>query len=186
MSGITPSATVGPFFLFGLVPSSLGGVDVVANDLVTPDAGGERIRITGKVLDGGGVPVPDAMVEIWQADASGRYAGATGSARPNTSFKGFGRAATDADGAYAFTTIKPGAIAGGAAPHIAVNVFARGILKQMVTRIYFADEPANAADPILALVPAERRDTLLARRSGDTYTFDIHLQGERETVFFEA
>lgn len=195
MPGITPSATVGPFFLFGLVPSSIGGTDIITNNLVTPDTGGERIRIEGRVLDGDGVVIPDAMIEIWQADAAGRYAGAAdGNARSNASFKGFGRVPTDAQGRFRFDTIKPGRVAGpnGAmqAPHVAVNVFSRGVVKQMVTRIYFSDEAANASDPILALVPPERRTTLIAERTGNGadigYRFDIHLQGETETVFFEA
>jgi len=195
MPGITPSATVGPFFLFGLVPSSIGGTDVISNNLVTPDASGERIGIEGRVLDGDGIAVADAMIEIWQADAAGRYASAAdGRALSNTAFKGFGRAATDADGRFRFETIKPGPVPGpnGAlqAPHIAVNVFSRGVLKQMVTRIYFSDEAANGSDPILALVPPDRRPTLIATRetSGGEpkYRFDIRLQGEGETVFFEV
>jgi protocatechuate 3,4-dioxygenase alpha subunit len=194
MAGITPSSTVGPFFLFGLVPSTMGGTDVVTNNLLTPDAAGERIRIEGCVFDGDGVALPDALIEIWQADAQGRYAHAAGQApRPNTAFKGFGRSATDSEGMFRFDTIKPGAVPGpnGAmqAPHILANVFARGVLKQMVTRIYFSDEPANASDPVLALAPEERRATLIAVRTpGDParYRFDIHLQGDRETVFFEA
>jgi len=193
VAGITPSATVGPFFLFGLIPSTYGGTDCVTNDLVTPDASGEKIRLEGRVLDGDGVAVPDAMLEIWQADAVGRYAhaGYTG-ALQNAAFKGFGRAATDAEGCFWFATIKPGPVPGlnGAsqAPHIAVNVFARGVVKQMVTRIYFPEEPGNANDAILNLVPAERRATLIARREAGTatYRFDVRLQGEGETVFFEA
>ena len=195
MAGITPSSTVGPFFLFGLVPSSIGGTDLVLGNLVTPDAAGERIRIEGCVFDGDGETVPDAVIEIWQADGAGRYAHAERQGvRPNTAFRGFGRAATDADGRFRFDTVKPGAVADHAgakhAPHIVANVFARGVLKQMVTRIYFSDEVANAADPVLALVPEDRRATLIAQRrnaNGQTvYRFDIHLQGEHETVFFEA
>ncbi|HEX2215952.1 MAG TPA: protocatechuate 3,4-dioxygenase subunit alpha [Xanthobacteraceae bacterium] len=194
MAGITPSSTVGPFFLFGLVPSTIGGTDVVSNDLVTPDASGTRIRIEGSVFDGDGATVPDALIELWQADAAGRYAHAgREGARRNTAFRGFGRAATDESGRYRFDTIKPGPVPGpnGAmqAPHIIVNVFARGVLKQMVTRIYFSDEEANASDPVLALVPEDRRSTLIATQGdgvGRAYAFDIHLQGERETVFFEA
>jgi protocatechuate 3,4-dioxygenase alpha subunit len=194
MSGITPSATVGPFFLFGLVPSSLGGTDIITSNLTTPDAVGERIRITGRVLDGDGAVLPDALVEIWQADGQGRYAQRTrDGARPNTAFKGFGRSATDNDGRYFFDTVKPGAVAGpnGAsqAPHVNVTVFARGMLMHVVTRIYFADEAGNGTDPILALVPADRRGTLIAAREGGTpptYRFDIRLQGDGETVFFEA
>jgi protocatechuate 3,4-dioxygenase, alpha subunit len=196
--GITPSATVGPFFLFGLVPSTMGGRDIVTNNLLTPDVSGERIRIEGIVYDGDGTPVPDALIEIWQADAAGRYASASAAqARPNTAFKGFGRCPTNETGAFSFDTVKPGAVPGpnGAvqAPHIAVNVFARGVVKQMVTRIYFSDEAANASDPVLGLIPPERRATLVAQRRGDAssteaacYRFDIRLQGDNETVFFEA
>jgi protocatechuate 3,4-dioxygenase alpha subunit len=192
MSGITPSSTVGPFFLFGLVPSSMGGTDVVTANLVTPDVSGERIRIEGRVLDADGTAVPDALVEIWQADAQGRYPSA--GARSNTAFKGLGRCPTDAEGRYGFDTIKPGGVAGPdgttQAPHILVNLFARGVLKQMVTRIYFADEAANGTDAILALVPQDRRATLIAQRSEragvPVYTFDFRLQGEDETVFFAA
>lgn len=195
MSTITPSATVGPFFLFGLVPSTLGGTDLITNNLVTPDVSGERLRIEGRVLDGDGAAVPDALIEIWQADGAGRYAHAQdGRARPNTSFRGFGRAATDDQGRYAFETVKPGAVVGPngtlQAPHVLVNLFARGLLTHLTTRIYFADEPANATDAILELVPEERRRTLVARREdrngAPVYAFDFVLQGEDETVFFEA
>jgi protocatechuate 3,4-dioxygenase alpha subunit len=198
MPGITPSATVGPFFLFGLVPSTMGGRDIVTNNLLTPDVSGERIRIDGMVYDGDGVPVPDALIEIWQADGAGRYASAAeAEARSNTAFKGFGRCPTDAAGAFAFDTVKPGPVPGpeGAtqAPHIAVNVFARGVVKQMVTRVYFSDDGSNVSDPVLGLVPPERRGTLIAERHGGDstpgvtlYRFDIRLQGENETVFFEA
>ena len=195
MGGVTPSSTVGPFFLFGLVPSSAGGVDLVTNRLATPDAEGERLRIEGRVLDGDGVPIPDALVEIWQADASGRYAHTNAEGqRANTAFKGFGRAPTDNDGLYWFETIRPGRVPGpegrAQAPHILLNVFARGMLRHATTRIYFSDETSNADDPILALVPADRRDTLIARRADDNgapvYRFDIRLQGENETVFFDV
>lgn len=196
MSTITPSATVGPFFLFGLLPSTYGGTDIITNDLVTPDVSGERIRIEGRVLDGDGMPVPDALLEIWQADAAGRYAHPVDNrAVPNAAFKGFGRAPTDAEGRFAFETIKPGAVPGPngrmQAPHIAVNLFSRGILKHMMTRIYFSDETAaNAADPILGLVPEDRRASLIATRAEQavkpTYRFDVRMQGEDETVFFDA
>lgn len=193
--GITPSQTVGPFFAYCLTPRGYDFSELVLNDLVTDDASGERIRIEGRVFDGDGQPVTDAMIEIWQADAQGRYAHpADGRAAPNARFRGFGRAGTDEEGRYGFTTVKPGRVPGPdgglQAPHINVHVFARGVLRHMMTRIYFADEAANEADPILALVPAERRGTLLARRDGQhdlpVYVFDIRLQGEDETVFFEA
>jgi protocatechuate 3,4-dioxygenase, alpha subunit len=196
MSGITPSQTVGPFFAYGLTPKDRGydWNEAIGNDLVTPDASGERIRIEGRVLDGDGTPVVDAMLEIWQADAAGRYAHpADRRALPNAAFKGFGRAGTDGDGRFGFATIKPGAVPGSdgtlQAPHIAVVVFSRGMLTHVFTRIYFADEAANAADPILGLVPADRRPTLIARREDHggqpTYRFDIRLQGDGETVFFD-
>ena len=195
MAGITPSQTVGPYFAYGLTPRDYDWSEAIGSDLVTPDASGERIRIEGKVFDGDGLPIPDSMIEIWQADAAGRYAHAADSReRPNSSFKGFGRCGTDAEGGYGFDTVRPGPVPGlegkAQAPHILVAVFARGMLRHLTTRIYFADEPANAADPILALVPADRRATLMAeRRGGDgrpVYVFDIRLQGEQETVFFDV
>lgn len=184
--GLTPSQTIGPFFSFSLTPGSKDRIAQLAGtDLRTEDVVGEPILIEGSVTDGAGDPVTDAMVEIWQADGAGRYPD-RGS---NTAFKGFGRAETKA-GRFAFRTVKPGATEAGA-PHIGVNVFARGMLRHMVTRIYFADEPANADDPVLKLVPKERRATLLARRDGSAdglrrYLFDIRLQGDRETVFFDV
>jgi protocatechuate 3,4-dioxygenase, alpha subunit len=196
MPGITPSQTVGPYFAYGLTPNGkYDWKDTFANNLVTPDASGERIRLEGRVFDGDGQPIGDAMLEIWQADAQGRYVSpADGRAPVNASFTGFGRVGTDKGGGYAFETIKPGAVPGpngkAQAPHIVMAVFARGMLRQSYTRIYFAGEAGNAEDPILALVPPERRDTLVAtsavRNGGPVYTFDIHMQGERETVFFEV
>lgn len=204
MSEITPSQTVGPYFAYGLAPQSrcqwspdrkvYDWKETVGANLVTPDVTGERIRIEGRVTDGDGEPINDAMVEIWQADSQGRYASPRDTrALPNTQFKGFGRSATDADGIYIFDTIKPGSVQGSdgkdQAPHIVVAVYSRGMLRQIYTRIYFADEAANASDPILALVPEERRGTLLAHKQssgGQTvYRFDIRVQGENETVFFE-
>ena len=191
--GITPSQTVGPFFHFSLTPTDQGFRGIADDNLVTPDAVGAPIRIAGRLIDGAGNPVPDAMIEIWQADGAGRYAGSE--PRANTSFKGFGRAATSKEGAFGFTTVKPGAVPGPdgrlQAPHINVGVFARGMLKRLFTRIYFEGEPGNAGDAILALVPAERRATLIARRDGISggmglYVFDIRLQGDGETVFFQA
>lgn len=184
--GITPSQTVGPFFACCLTPEAYGAPGIAGNEVATPDAPGARIRIEGRVLDGAGEPVPDAMIEIWQADGEGRYPDGAG----NAAVRGFGRAETDADGRFAFATVKPGPVPGpgGApqAPHIAVSVFARGLLNRLATRLYFPDEPGNADDPVLALVPPERRGTLVARTpSAGVYAFDIRLQGEDETVFFE-
>ena len=193
MSGITPSQTVGPYFAIALTPGDYDWAPTVGNNLVTPDASGERIAIEGRVLDGDAKPVDDALVEIWQADGAGRYAH-PGDARanPNAAFKGFGRAGTDESGRYRFFTIKPGVVPGpngSQAPHVLLAVFARGMLRHFFTRLYFSDEAGNDADPILRLVPPERRATLIARREdGGThavYRFDIRLQGENETVFFD-
>jgi protocatechuate 3,4-dioxygenase alpha subunit len=203
MSEITPSQTVGPFFAYGLAPKgrcqwdpngSYSWKETVGDNLITPDVSGAKIRIEGRVTDGDGLPINDAMLEIWQADAQGRYASpADGQARPNTRFKGFGRSATDKDGVYSFDTIKPGAVPGPngkpQAPHIVFCIFSRGMLRQVYTRAYFSDEAANAGDLILSLVPAERRGTLIAHketRGADTvYRFDIRVQGSGETVFFD-
>lgn len=191
-SGITPSQTVGPFFAYVLTPHDYALPAIVSNDLATPDAAGERIRIEGYVLDGDGEPIVDAMIEIWQADPEGRYVTTAAQPGQNTAFTGFGRSDVDSNGFYAFTTVKPGSVAGPGdtrqAPHVNVGIFARGVLRRLFTRCYFDDEPANATDPILALVPPERRATLVAARhdrAGPAYTFNIRLQGEGETVFFE-
>ncbi len=191
--GITPSQTVGPFFKYGLTP---GGQydwnDAFTSNLITADVSGERIRIEGRVFDGDGVAVPDCMLEVWQADSQGRFADPQDKrALPNAKFRGFGRCGTDNNGAYSFDTIKPGSVPDpdgkAQAPHILLAVFGRGMLRHLYTRIYFADEAANAADPVLALVPADRRATLIASRRGDgVYTLDIRLQGDGETVFFDV
>ena len=195
MSGITPSQTVGPYFEYGLTPgTSYKWNDAFGNNLVTPDVSGERIRIVGRIFDGDGKPISDSMLEIWQADSQGRFADPQDKrALPNSAFKGFGRCGTDAGGGYSFHTIKPGIVPGPGekpqAPHILLAVYARGMTQQAMTRIYFENDPANAADPILALVPSDRRSTLIAKReSGDvvTYRFDVHLQGDKETVFFDV
>lgn len=203
MSDITPSQTVGPFFAYGLTPKGRCAWDPngqyswknsVESNLVTPDASGTRIRIEGIVYDGDGAPINDCMIEIWQADSQGRYASSRDkSALPNSGFKGFGRSATDKAGLFQFDTIKPGQVAGPGgkpqAPHIVVCIFSRGMIRQVYTRLYFADDAANAADPILAMVPEDRRGTLLAHRQPGSdpvvYRFDVHVQGDNETVFFE-
>jgi protocatechuate 3,4-dioxygenase alpha subunit len=194
--GVTPSQTVGPYFKYGLTSNGeYEWNDAFSNNLVTPDAPGERIRIEGRVFDGDGALIPDCMLEIWQADAQGRFSDPQDKrALPNTSFKGFGRCGTDGNGGYAFDTIKPGQVTDPdgkpQAPHLLLAVFARGMLLHLYTRIYFDGEAANAADPVLALVPADRRTTLLAvRKSGAgnaVYVLDVHLQGDKETVFFDV
>lgn len=186
----TPSQTVGPFFHLALDRPQWA-------DLTEAGPLGERIAIAGRVTDGDGAPVADACLELWQANAAGRYnhpddARSDKPLDPN--FRGFGRVSTDADGGFRFLTIRPGAVPGRGnalqAPHISVAVFARGLLKQLHTRIYFAGEPTNVADPVLLSIddPAVRQ-TLVATRSGGPdiplWRFDIRLQGDGETAFFE-
>ena len=194
--GITPSQTVGPFFKYGLTPNGQDEWnDACTANLVTPDTSGERVRIEGRVFDGDGAPVPDCMLEVWQADAQGRFADPQDKrALPNAAFRGFGRCGTDANGAYAFDTIMPGSVPDPdgkpQAPHLLLAIFARGMLLHNYTRIYFDGEAGNAADPVMALVPADRRATLIATRETTTgnavYRFDIRLQGDDETVFFDV
>jgi protocatechuate 3,4-dioxygenase alpha subunit len=196
IQGITPSQTVGPFFKYGLTPNGhYAWNDAFTNNLVTPDVSGERIRVEGRVFDGDGQPVSDCMLEIWQADAQGRFADPQDKrALPNSAFRGFGRCGTDPDGAYAFDTIKPGSVPDpdgrAQAPHLLLAIFARGMLLHNYTRIYFDGEAANAADPVMALVPTERRGTLIAARQpgngSAVYRLDIRLQGDNETVFFDV
>ena len=193
--GITPSQTVGPYFNIGLTPGNRYGFAALAgDDLVTDDTVGDVIHIQGRVLDGNGDPVSDAMVEVWQADGAGRYPGGS-VPPPNTTFTGYGRSECDTEGRYGFRTVKPGRVVGPngtlQAPHINVGVYARGVMRRLFTRIYFDDEAANDSDAILALVPIERRGTLIARLAQTdggiaAYVFDIRLQGGDETVFFEA
>lgn len=190
----TPSQTLGPFFAYGLTPRQYGYAHhaIADSTLADPQTAGEHVRIEGRILDGAGAPIDDAMIEIWQADADGRYAGADqDEAGGPAAFAGFGRCGSNDDGGFSFTTIKPGAIGAGQAPHIGVIVQARGILNHAFTRIYFADEAeANGADPVLQSVPEDRRNTLIAARSetpaGPVYRFDIHMQGDDETVFFDV
>lgn len=194
MSGLTPSQTVGPFYAYGLTPNGqYDWVDTFTNNLLTPDVSGDRIRIAGQVFDGDGATVRDAVLEIWQADAQGRFADPQDKrALPNSAFKGFGRSGTDAEGRFSFETIKPGIVPDPdgkpQAPHIVLAVYARGLLLHLYTRIYFDDEAAkNAADPVLALVPEDRRSTLIAKRQPDgSYRFEVRLQGDNETVFFDV
>ncbi len=188
---LTASQTVGPFFAPALLRE-----DARRNVLTRPETTGERIRIEGHVLDGDGVPVPDAMVEIWQANAHGRYnhSADRGPAPLDPSFQGFGRSGTEEDGSYWFETVKPGPVPFDGerlqAPHICLTVFSRGLLNHLVTRLYFEDQPANAGDPVLQCVPDDRRATLLARRESAgamvVYRFDIVLQGANETAFFNV
>jgi protocatechuate 3,4-dioxygenase, alpha subunit len=189
MSLQTPSQTVGPFFKPALIRSG-------QESLVTPKCRGERITIEGRVLDGDAAPVGDAMIELWQANADGRYDHPDDSQEKliDRDFHGFGRAATDERGRFRFHTIKPGSVPGPAdmlqAPHINVSIFARGLLKRLITRIYFPDEPLNAADAVLNTVASERRSTLVAliedAQRPNVLRFDIVLQGENETVFFDV
>jgi protocatechuate 3,4-dioxygenase, alpha subunit len=169
----TPSQTVGPFFAIEL-PYGDGRY-------VVPEGAPGAVWLRGRVFDGEGAPVPDALVESWQADPNGQFGG---------DFRGFGRAGTDDEGRWAILTLKPGPVPGGSdeatqAPHVDLNLFARGLLHQVVTRLYFADEAqANAADPVLAGLDEPARATLLAQPSDDGYELDIHLQGSHETTFF--
>jgi protocatechuate 3,4-dioxygenase alpha subunit len=189
----TPSQTVGPYLHIGLTQGAYGRPEIFGAEVAAAGIEGNHIRIEGRVLDGEGAPMPDALVETWQADAQGRYAHpADGRPRTSNSFRGFGRCATDKDGRFYLRTIKPGRVAGPTGPqaaHINLGLFARGMQKRLFTRIYFEGDPNLGADAILALVPPERRHTLLARpdpqRSG-LYGFDIRLQGPEETVFFDA
>jgi protocatechuate 3,4-dioxygenase alpha subunit len=183
--GVTPSQTVGPYFAIGLTWDD--GQEVVSQR--TDGA----FWIRGRVFDGNGEPIPDAVIETWQADADGRFS------HPDDprgavdwgEFRGLGRCGTDHDGTYGIYTIKPGPVPGPdgstQAPHIDVTVMSRGLLARLVTRIYFPDEEAaNAADPVLASLPATAAsETLIATKTDDGYRFDVHLQGENETVFFD-
>lgn len=179
----TGSQTVGPYFRIGLIYGQ------PQNNLVNAATTGERITVTGVVLDGDGQPIQDAMLEIWHPDANGIFDHPADPLHEQADphFRGFGRLETHEAGRYEFKTIKPGG-RDGHAPYINVHIFARGMLVHAITRIYFSDEPANSDDPVLNSVEASRRATLIAVRDepGDqlTYRLDIHMQGEHETVFF--
>jgi protocatechuate 3,4-dioxygenase, alpha subunit len=193
--GQTPSQTVGPYFAYGLSAEQYGYpfTSIAGGNLVRSDTDGQRIRIEGRVIDGAGKVVDDAMLEIWQADAKGRYAHPADPRGSNASFKGFGRmgTGTDPENRFIFDTIKPGSVDSRQAPHINVIITMRGMLVHAFTRIYFSDEgAANDKDPVLNTVPANRRDTLIAKRTESqgaiVYRWDVHMQGPKETVFFDA
>jgi protocatechuate 3,4-dioxygenase alpha subunit len=172
---MTSSQTVGPFYRIGL-----------AHLYKTELAPGAPLHVRGRVFDGDGAPVPDAVLEVWQADTRGRYATTIEHELAPADFMGFGRVPTDADGCYEFRTHKPGRV-GTQAPHISLHVLMRGLLKPVHTRLYFPGEPANADDAVLARVPEARRGTLIARAAAsepNVLLWDIHMQGEHETVFF--
>lgn len=185
--GLTPSQTVGPYLAIGL----LG--ETIPNALVADDDP-RRLSIRGRLLDGAGEPVPDGMVEIWQPNAAGRFAHP---ADPRTEidleegFRGFGRSGTTTEGRFEFVTVKPGIVpwvdGRPQAPHLGVGVMARGLLKRLVTRLYFPDEAdANRVDPVLSGLDDTERETLVAHPEAGALRFDIRLQGEGETVFFLA
>ena len=185
----TPSQTVGPYLHLGLTDTRS------VSRIVGERGKGERVQLICRVLDGDGTPVPDAMIELWQADADGNYSRPddSGSAQSGPAFRGFGRMATSEDGTCRFETIKPGRVpsvdGNFQAPHINVSVLGRGLLKRLATRIYFAGEAANASDPVLALVPESRRETLVAQQDPERpggWRFDVRLCGESETVFFDV
>jgi protocatechuate 3,4-dioxygenase alpha subunit len=170
----TGSQTVGPFFELGLSW-------LYRSEIGPAAASGERVLLQGHVYDGAGQPVPDALLEFWQADARGRY-------HPEAEFLGFARVPTSASGAFSLRTIKPGHVLDASgrpqAPHLSVCVFMRGLLLPIRTRVYFSDEASNCDDPVLALVPEQRRATLIAEAGGDGFSWDLVCQGERETVCF--
>ncbi len=174
----TTSQTVGPFFAIGL------GL-LITPDLAGPGVPGERFTLEGRVLDANRKPIPDAVIEVWQANAAGQYA-----TEGDAAFRGFGRVATDCDGAFQLTSIRPGPVPGPKgtmqAPHLEVRIFMRGLLIHLTTRLYFPDKAANAADPILSLVPEARRGTIIARKKDDgVLHWDVLMQGDDETVFFD-
>ncbi len=194
----TAAQTIGPYFAYCLTPASYGRPGIADSVLATPETQGARIRIAGRLLDGTGAPMDDALIELWQANAAGRYAhpaDARDDVPLDPSFAGFGRCMTAKDGSFAFDTVKPGRVPGLGnrlqAPHVSIAIHSRGMMSHAFGRIYFSDEAAaNAEDPVLATVPEARRATLIAVREdapgGAIYRLDIHMQGERETVFFDA
>ena len=182
----TPSQTVGPYLRIGLI-------QLVTDSIAPAGTPGERVAIRGRMSDGDGNPINDGVLEIWQADAEGSYAHPEGGRKVIAvgGFRGFGRILSDGEGGFHFTTIKPGAVAGPGgtrqAPHLMVTLFMRGMLRHLITRMYFPDEPLNGSDPVLQLVPAERRGTLIAAAGAgkSTLEWNIVVQGPTETVFFD-
>ncbi|MCZ6672628.1 MAG: protocatechuate 3,4-dioxygenase subunit alpha [Verrucomicrobia bacterium] len=186
----TPSQTVGPFFAYGLTPRQYGYNfgEIASSQLTKSDTKGERISIIGKLYDGTGTPMANAVIEIWQADSEGNYA----PLYTKDKFFGYGRVGTgtDPENRFVIETIKPGRVDDQQAPHIALIIMSRGIMQHVYTRLYFSDEAeANAKDPVLNALPAERKTTLIAERKQNEdrteYHFDIYMQGENETVFLE-
>jgi protocatechuate 3,4-dioxygenase, alpha subunit len=189
-AGITPSQTVGPFFHYMMTPHAYDVPELFATDLTAGTGLSDIVRIEGRMLDADGEPMTDVLLEIWQADPAGAYATTEatleGNRRP---FHGFGRCDSGKDGSFRFTTVKPGRVPGAdaklQAPHIAVTVLGRGILKHLTTRFYFDGDPANADDAVLKLVPAARRETLMLKRGADgVWRCDIRMGGDQESVFF--
>jgi protocatechuate 3,4-dioxygenase alpha subunit len=186
----TPSMTVGPYFAYGLTPEQSGYKlkSITSPVLVSEDTPGERITLRGKIYDGNGEIISDALIEIWQADAKGNYISRE---TPPTGdiFTGFGRCDAEPEREYRFETIKPGSIAEAHAPHINMIIFMRGMLSHAYTRVYFSDE-INDDDAVFSSVPVERRSTIIAKpteKDGEIiYHFDLHMQGENETVFFDV
>ena len=183
----TASQTLGPFGAIIFDPTEV-------RDIAPAGVAGERITVRGRIVDGDGLAVSDATLEIWQANSHGKYAHPEDvQEKPlEDNFKGFGRVSTTRDGTFQFTTIKPGCVPGlneaTQAPHLTLVIFMRGLLKHLVTRVYFEGETANTEDPILKLVPEQRRATLVAAKQAgaqNAFEWHVHLQGEHETVFFD-
>ena len=186
----TPSQTIGPFFAYCLTSPDYG-YKLIANNIIEQDSG-NKIEVSGKVLDGDQNPIPDAMLEIWQADPEGKFPRARNNLDP--SIMGFARTETNLDGSFLFQSVKPGVFKNSTgvvqAAHINLNLFARGLIAHLTTRIYFSDEESTYLDPLMSYIPDQRRKTLIAQlesSEGDCsyYNFDINLQGENETVFLE-
>ena len=181
----TSSQTIGPYLHIGMDWA-------VDPELAAPGVAGERIEVAGRIVDGDGAPVTDAMLEIWQANSHGRYAHPedTRELPLDQGFSGWGRVTTDDDGRFRFRTIKPGRVPGSdgrrQAPHLNITIFMRGMLRQLVTRLYLEGEADNASDATLSGVPPARRETLIARRDGGRYEWNVVLQGNNETVFFDV